>query len=78
MSLARFTKIAGLSKINSTFTIKLGIIDCVITGGVRTQIGLNLKLNTFGVIERCYLSFDSTPDISNDTFMHLQVLKWFN
>ena len=41
-------------------------------GGVRTQIVLNLKLNTFGAIEKCYLSFNSTPDISNDIFIQLQ------
>ena len=48
-------------------------------GSLWAQILLNMTLNTVGAIEKCLLSFDKTPHISNGIIFQLQVfliIKW--
>ena len=45
----------------------------LIKGSLWAQILLNMTLNTVGAIEKCLLSFDKTPHISNGIIFQLQV-----
>ena len=47
--------------------------QCAVKGSLWAHILLNMTLNTVGAIEKCLLSFDKTPHISNGIIFQLQV-----
>ena len=49
-----------------------GKMHCI-KGTLWAQILLNMTLNTVSAIEKCLLSFDKTPHISNGIIFQLQV-----